>query len=119
MPWDSITGARIQEGGHAGGTGTLGVLCVAHLLRLAREVGVDLPGAMLIYDTNITRAQKYCLVRLDPAKAHLLEILWRNAADTSVERFSDIQAGFRPNTPETPVATGCSGSRIISSPGRP
>ena len=92
---------------------------MAHLLRLAREVDVDLPGAMLIYDTNITRAQKYCLVRLDPAKAPLLEILWRNAADTSVERFSDIQAGIRPNTPETPVATGCSGSRIISSPGRP
>ena len=75
--------------------------CVAHLLRLAREAGVDLPGAMLTCDTNITRAQEDCLAPLDPAKAPLLEILCSNAADTSVERFNDILAGVRPNPPNT------------------
>ena len=63
---------------------------MAHLLRLAREAGVDLPGAIL---TDDTRAQEDCL-------APLLEILCSNAADTSVERFDHILAGVRPNPPE-------------------
>ena len=100
----------MQEGCHACGTGHLVCVigarhCVAHLLRLARAASVDLPGAMLTYDTHITRAPEDCLTRLDPAKALIIEILFSNAATTSVQGFNDMMAGVQPNPPDTPGAT--------------
>ena len=90
--------------------------CVAHLLRLASEAGIDLPGAAAIYDSSAKRPPKDCLVPLDPSKGHLLEILCSDAAEKAAERFNDILAGVQPNLPETPAVTGRSGDRVISAP---
>ena len=90
--------------------------CAAHLLRLASEAGIDLRGAAAIYDSSVMRAHEECLVRLDPRKGHLLEILCSDASEKAAERFNDILAGVQPNLPETPAATGRSGDRAISAP---
>ena len=63
--------------------------CVAHLMRLASEAGVDLPGARPIYESNVIRAQEDCIARLDPRKGHLLEILCSDAVEKAAERFND------------------------------
>ena len=65
--------------------------CVAHLLRLASEAGIDLPGAAAIYDSNAKRPPKDCLVPLDPRTGHLLEILCSDASEQScrtLQRYS-------------------------------
>ena len=80
--------------------------CVAHLVNLASEAGIELPGACSIYESSVTRAQEDCIARLDPSKGHLLEIFCNDATEKAAERFKDILSGTGPAIPNSPTATG-------------
>ena len=90
--------------------------CVAHLLRLASDTGIKLPSACSICESNVTRAQKDFITRLDPRKGHLLEIFCNDAAEKAAERFNDILSGTGPAAPNSPVATGRSGDHVLITP---
>ena len=85
--------------------------CVAHLVRLAAEVGIDLLSAR-----SITRAREDCLTRLDPSKGHFLKILCNDAGEKVAERFKDILSGTGPAYASTPVATGRSEDSVLATP---
>ena len=90
--------------------------CVAHLIILANEAGINLPSARSIFESNVTRAQEDCITRLDPNQGHLLGILCNDATETAAERFNDILSGTEPALPDTPHAIGRSGDYVLATP---
>ena len=90
--------------------------CVAHLIIMANEAGINLRFARSIFESNITRAQEDCITRLDPSKGHLLEILCNDATEKAAERFKDILSGTGPVMPSAPLATGRSGDHVLATP---
>ena len=49
--------------------------CVAHLITLANEAGINLPSAQHIYESNVLRAREDCIARLDQGKGRLLVLM--------------------------------------------
>jgi hypothetical protein len=67
--------------------------CVAHLITLANEAGINLPSAQHIYESNVLRAREDCIARLDPGKGRLLVLMCDDAIEKAADRFKDILSG--------------------------
>ena len=80
--------------------------CVAHLIILASEVGINLPLAQPIYESKVTGAREDCITRLDPSKGQLLVVLCNDAIEKAADRFKDILSGTESVLPDMSQATG-------------
>ena len=79
--------------------------CVAHLITLANEAGINLPAAQHTYESNVLRAREDCIARLDPGKGRLLVLICDDATENATDRFKDILSGAESMSHHSPHAS--------------
>ena len=90
--------------------------CVAHLITLANEAGINLPSAQHIFESDVMRAREDCIARLDPDKARLLVLICDDATEKATDRFKDILSGVKPKSRDSQHTGSRSDDNILATP---
>ena len=86
---------------------------VAQLFAAMASEGVDVPGAMELYDEQANEAMQRVIARLSPARGAQVARLCADALATAEARLAAIEAGRALTAPGAPVGDGHAGAQLL------